>query len=65
MDKYVLYKARGVIYDRDKNGKATGVKEIRYGSGVVKSGPEIMGRVFRQNTNLLPCDMVTVDEYNI
>lgn len=62
---FVQFKAKGVIYERDKDGKPIGVKAKRYGSGVVKSGPDMLGKVFRQCTQLLPCDAVTVDEYTI
>ena len=63
MAEYVQFRARGVIYNRDKDGNLTSVKEIRRGSGVVKTGPEIMGKVFRQCVNLLPCDSVSVKTY--
>ena len=46
MAEYVQFRAKGVIYNRDKDGKPTTVREIRRGSGVVKTGPEIMGKVF-------------------
>lgn len=65
MAEYVQFRAKGVIYDRDKNGKPTKVREVRRGSGVVKTGPEIMGKVFRQCVNLLPCDQVSVTTYNL
>lgn len=62
---FVQFRANGIIYERNKDGKPTKVKETRYGSGVVKSGPDMLGKVFRQCTQLLPCDAVTVDEYTI
>lgn len=65
MAEYVQFQARGVIYNRDKDGKPTSVKEVRRGSGVVKTGPEIMGKVFRQCVDLLPCDSVFVETYNL
>lgn len=64
MAEYVQFWAKGVIYNRDKDGKPTTAREIRYGSGVVNTGPEIMGKVFRQCVNLLPCDSVSVTTYN-
>lgn len=64
MAEYVQFRAKGVIYNRDKDGKPTTVREIRRGSGVVKTGPEIMGKVFRQCVDLLPCDSVSVTTYN-
>ena len=63
---FVIFKARGVIFERDKNGEATKkVKAVRYGSGVVKTGADLYGKVFRQCRNLVPCDSVTVKTYNI
>ena len=65
-DKGVVYfKAKGHIYNHNKEGKPTTIKETRYGSGVVKSGADLMGMVFRQCTNLLPCGYVTVKTYTI
>lgn len=33
MSKFVQFFAKGVIYDRDKNGRPCGVKERRKGGG--------------------------------
>lgn len=65
MAEYVQFRAKGIIYDRDKNGNPIKTREVRRGSGVVKTGPEIMGKVFRQCVNLLPCDKVSVTTYNL
>lgn len=60
MNKIVFFNARGVIYSRDKNGHVDRVKETRYATGVTKDTPDLTGRVFRQCTQLLACDYVTV-----
>lgn len=65
MSKFVKFEAKGVIYERDKNGNVSGVRATRYGSGVVKTGPELIGKVFRQCSQLLPCDRVSVQTYNL
>lgn len=59
MSKFVQFFAEGVIYDRDKKGRPCGVKEHRKG-GVTRDCSELMGKVFMQCPNLLPCDHVTV-----
>lgn len=60
---FVKFSARGVIYERDKNNRICGVKTHRSGSGVIKDTPALMGGVFRQCPQLLPCDNVTVRTY--
>lgn len=63
---FVQFVAKGYIYEHDqKTGKPTKVKDIRHGTGVVKSGPDMMGKIFRQCAELLPCHAVTVDTYTI
>lgn len=65
-DKGVVYfEAEGRIYNHNKEGKPTTIRETRYGSGVVKSGADLMGMVFRQCTNLIPFGSVTVKTYTI
>ena len=61
MSKFVQFFAKGVIYDRDKNGRPCGVKEHRRGGGVTLGNSELMGKVFRQCPNLLACDHVEVE----
>lgn len=61
MSKFVQFFAEGVIYDRDKKGRPCGVKEHRKGGGVTRDSAELMGKVFMQCPNLLPCDYVTVE----
>lgn len=64
--KFVRYDAAGVIYERDKKtGLPSFVKTLIRCNGVVKAGPEMLGKIFRQNAELLPCDWVDVDTYTI
>lgn len=66
MNKFVFYVATGFIYERDKEGNCTPkILKYRKVNGIVKSGADLLGRVFRQNTVLLPCDYVSVRTYNI
>jgi len=55
MSKFVKFVAEGVIYD-----KLGEIESVRTGSGVTLDYPELMGKVFRQCPNLLPCDYVDV-----
>ena len=62
MSKFVQFFAEGVIYDRDPTGRPWGGKEPRTGGGgVTRDSAELMGKVFMQCPNLLPCDHVTVE----
>lgn len=64
MNKFVQFFAKGVIYDRDKKGRPCGVKEYRKG-GVTLGNTDLMGKVFMQCPDLLPCDWVEVKTYPI
>ena len=64
--EYVKFWAEGFIYERDKNGeKIPTIKSSRKATGVVKSGPELWGKIFRQCANLRSCDSVSVETYSI
>ena len=66
MSKFVQFKAKGVIYKRTKDGQLTNkVQETRVGTGVVKPGKDLYGKVFRQCGHLLRCDAVSVKTYPI
>lgn len=66
MSKFMYYEATGFIYERDEAGNCTPeVRKYRKVNGIVKAGADLLGRVFRQNTILLPCDYVSVRTYNI
>lgn len=57
---YGKYTCRGEVWETDSKGNEH-FKRIVYCSGVVKMGPEHMGKIFRQNPDLLPCKKVTVE----
>lgn len=61
MSKFVQFLAKGVIYERDKKDRPCGVKEYRKGGGVTLGNADLMGKVFMQCPNLLPCDWVEVE----
>ena len=61
MSKFVQFYAEGIIYDRDKKGCPWGVKERRMGGGVTLGNADLMGKVFMQCPDLLPCDWVEVE----
>lgn len=63
----VIFKANGLVYKRDKNGDPIKGNVLRrlYGKGVVKSGPDMLGKVFRQCPKLTVCDSVSVVTYNL
>ena len=58
MSDFVKFVATGYIYKKDKNGNPTKfVEETRR--------REIMGKIFRQCPQLLPCDAMSVRTYPI
>ena len=61
MNKFVKFFAKGVIYDRDKNGRPCGVKRTIKGEGVTLGNADLMGKVFMQCPDLLPCHRVEVE----
>lgn len=61
MSKFVQFFAKGVIYKRDEDGNLCGVKKTNRGGGVTLDNADLMGRVFMQCPNLLPCDWVEVE----
>jgi hypothetical protein len=63
----VMFHARGVIYNRDKQGNPIkgSTKRVLHGRGVAKEGQDLDGTIFRQCTYLLPCDAMTVRTYTI
>lgn len=67
MERFVVFEAKGYIFDRDKDGKViTGsVDRTRYGSGVVKSGYDELGKIIRQCPWLAACDAVSYNTYNL
>lgn len=66
MNKFVQFRASGVIYKRTKEGQLTKkIQETREGSGVVKSGVDLYGKVYRQCPSLIKCDAITVKTYPI
>lgn len=65
MKNFVKFYAEGVIYKRDSNGNPVGVKDTREGTGITREGSGLYGYIFRQCTQLLPCDRVTVKTYKI
>lgn len=65
MSRFVLFHAKGVIYGRDKNGNPIREKEVRRGEGVVQDDKFLYGSIFRQCSELLACDHVTVETYKI
>lgn len=65
MSKFVQFFAEGIIYDRDKKGRPCGVKERRMGGGVTLGNADLMGKVFMQCPDLLPCDWVEVKTHPV
>lgn len=61
MSKYVQFFAKGIIYDRDENGRQCRVKSRRKGRGITLDTADLMGKVFMQCPDLLPCDWVEVE----
>ncbi len=61
MSKFVQFLAKGIIYDRDKKGRPCGVKCTIKGGGVTLGNANLMGKVFMQCPDLLPCDWVEVE----
>lgn len=66
MSDFVKFVATGYIFQKDKNGNPTKiVEQVRHGGGVVRNTREIMGKIFRQCPQLLPCDAMNVRTYPI
>lgn len=61
MSKFVCFFAKGIIYDRDKKCRPCGVKRTVQGDGVTLDNADLMGKIFMQCPNLLPCDWVEVE----
>ena len=62
MNKFVQFFAEGIIYYRDKKGRPCGVTERRmWGGGVTLGNADLMGKIFMQCPDLLPCDWVEVE----
>ena len=61
MNKFVQFFAEGIIYYRDKNGRPCGVNRTIKGRGITLGNADLMGKVFMQCPDLLPCDWVEVE----
>jgi len=61
MNKFVKFFAEGIIYYRDKKGRPVGVNERVMGGGVTLGNADLMGKIFMQCPDLLPCDWVEVE----
>lgn len=59
MSNFVKFFAIGYI---NQNGTRTAVTK---GNGVVRDTCEIMGKIFQQCPQLLPCDSISVKTYRI
>lgn len=60
MGKFVHFFAEGIIYIRDKKGRPCDVKESFTSDGITLNSAELMGSIFKQCPDLLPCDYVSV-----
>lgn len=60
MKNFVNYEATGVVYERNKRGKAVRVLRAVYCSGVARLDRGLIGTIHRQNPDLLPCDDISV-----
>lgn len=65
MSKFVQFFAKGIIRNRDENNRPYGVKSYRNEQGVTLDNADLMGAIFRQCPDLLPCDWVEVKTYPI
>lgn len=67
MSDFVHFYVEGRIYGTDKNGNKnkTLIKHIRFGRGVTRKGPDMMGKIFRQVPHLTPCDAVIIETEDI
>lgn len=60
MNRFVKFVVKGYVYNRNKNGEIIGVEKMIHRDGVVRSTKEMMGKIFRQCPDLLPCEWVDV-----
>lgn len=64
--KFCVYEARGLVFERDKEGNKTDrVKKYYNFSNVVRNDPLLFGAIHRQNPELLGCDQLMVRTYQI
>ena len=64
--KFCVYEARGLVFERDKEGnKINKVKKHYNFSNVVRNDPFLFGAIHRQNPELLGCDQLLVRTYQI
>lgn len=66
MNGFCAYEATGYVFQRDRNGNRTGkVQQIVHRKGNVQHCPEMYGAIMRQQPDLLQCDSVTFDTWEI
>lgn len=64
MSNFVFYEATGLIHKRDDKGNLVYIDRV-FADGVVRAGKGMLGAIFRQKRELLPCDSISVTTYNL